>query len=857
MSTTHTIKLPEFAMVTLIGASGSGKTTFAHKHFLASQVISSDACRARVCDDANDQSASKDAFALLHHILGVRLARRRTTVIDATNVQREGRKKLIQIAREHHAVPVAIVLNMPEQLCQERNDMREDRTFGRHVVKNHVRALKRSLRHLKREGFRHIFVLDSPEQVEHATIEEVPLWTNKRHMHGPFDLVGDVHGCFAELCELLEAMDYTITPRDPQDFEAGFDVSHPQGRRVVFLGDLVDRGPATPQVLSLAMSMVEQEMALCVCGNHDAKLLRALRGKKVTLNHGLDRSMAQLEVCSQAFRERVIRFLDGLLSHYMLDGGKLCVAHAGLREDLQGRASGKVRSFALYGETTGEVDSFGLPVRNNWAVTYRGDAAVVYGHTPTPNPEWLNDTICLDSGCVFGGKLTALRWPERELRDVAAHEVWCEPVRPLEEEHTPELPHTHLDVSDVQGKQLLHTPLIERISTSAEHNSAALETMSRWGVDPRWLIHLPPTMSPSKTSTLEGYLEHPAQALATYHKLEQPEVIAQVKHMGSRAVIIVLRDDSVASERFGLPSPKPGIIMTRTGRRFFNDQEIEHALLGLVREACEQSGLWEELRTDWVCLDCELMPWSAKAKSLLISQYAPVAEAARTGLERAHALLSGSLSRDIEGLEALCERFAGRHERATRFTAAYEPYCWEVEELSDYRIAPFHVLATEHAVHMQDTSHRWHMEMAQKLADADPSGVLMATEFRCIDPGDEAQCAALIAWWEELTAAGKEGLVIKPLQMIAHHRGRVIQPAIKCRGKEYLRLIYGPEYDAPEHLERLRERSVSRKRSLAIKEFALGHAALEKFVQKRPLREVHRLAFGILALESSPLDPRL
>lgn len=858
------IKLPEFAMVALIGASGSGKSTFAATHFLPSQVISSDACRARVCDDANDQSSSKDAFALLHHIMGVRLARRRTTVVDATNVKREGRKSLIQIARTHHAVPVAIVLNMPEALCLERNAQRSDRTFGKHVVRNHARALKRSLRHLKKEGFRHIFIMDDPAQVELATIQEVPLWTNKRHLTGPFDLIGDIHGCFVELHELLTQMGYIITPRDPEGFEAGFEVTHPKERRVIFLGDLVDRGPATPQVLSLAMSMVEQERALCVCGNHDAKLLRALRGKRVTLNHGLDRSMAQLETCSPHFRERVMRFLDGLLSHYMLDSGKLCVAHAGLREDLQGRASGRVRSFALYGETTGETDSFGLPVRHDWAAAYRGDTAVVYGHTPSPDPQWVNDTICLDSGCVFGGNLTGLRWPERELVAVDAQQVWSEPIRPLAHVQTSQnsvdIPHTQLDVRDVVGKQMLHTPLIDRISTSAQHNAAALESMSRWSVDPRWLIHLPPTMSPSKTSSREGYLEHPEQALDYYSKHASPQVIAQVKHMGSRAVMVVLREDSVAQSRFGFAAHSPGIIMTRTGRRFFGaaQRDVEEALLMLTRAAMAKSGLWQELDTDWVCLDCELMPWSAKAKSLLLQQYAPVGEAATRGLGGAHKLLEQAATRQgVQGLDALRDTFAQRLQRAQRFTSSYEPYCWEVEDLSDYRIAPFHMLATEHQVHMEDTPHTWHMTCAQRLQDADPSGILLATESMIIDPSDAPQRERLFTWWEKLTAEGKEGLVIKPTQVVARHKGRLIQPAIKCRGKEYLRLIYGPEYDAPEHLERLRQRSVSRKRGLAIKEFALGHAALAHFVEKRPLREVHRHVFAVLALESSPLDPRL
>ena len=208
-------------------------------------------------------------------------------------------------------------------------------------------------------------------------------------------------------------------------------MKRPEGRKVVFLGDLVDRGPKIPEVLGLAMNMIEAGTALCVPGNHDIKLMRKLRGKDVQITHGLADSLEQLEKEPPEFRTRVSEFIDALVSHYVLDDGKLVVAHAGMKEEMQGRGSGKVRDFALYGETTGETDEFGLPVRYNWAAEYRGKAMVVYGHTPVPHPDWLNRTINIDTGCVFGGKLTALRYPEKELVSVAAQATYAQPVRPL------------------------------------------------------------------------------------------------------------------------------------------------------------------------------------------------------------------------------------------------------------------------------------------------------------------------------------------------------------------------------------------------------------------------------------------
>lgn len=854
--------IPEFSMVVLIGASGAGKSTFAKRHFLPTEILSSDHCRALVCDDANSQEATQDAFELLRYMLEKRLERRRLTVIDATNVQHTSRQSLLAIARRYHCLPVAVVLDLPEKTCHERNLERPDRDFGVHVVRRHRKDLKRSLKHLKREGFRKIIKLTSIEEIDAFTLERAPLWNDRRELTGPFDIIGDVHGCFDELKDLLEQLGYTITPRSEDVIEDGFEIVAPEGRTAMFVGDLVDRGPATPEVLSLVMDMVAQGSAMCVAGNHDVKLLKALRGKKVALRHGLDRSMEQLEGCSQSFRERVIAFLDGLISHYMLADGRLCVAHAGLREDLQGRASGRVRSFALYGDTTGQKDELGLPVRLDWAATYRGQATVVYGHTPKGSLEWVNDTICLDTGCVFGGSLSALRWPERELVQVDARDMYAEPARPLETtSQTPnadQSANAHPDMlalEDVTGKRVLHTTLRERITVRADRSASALEVMSRFAIDPRWLIYLPPTMAPSPTSKLEGMLEHPLEALDAYRQDGVKEVICEEKHMGSRAVVIALRDPEVARNRFGFTEPAPGIIYTRTGRRFFKNLDEERAILDAVRDAMERSSLWESLETDWVCLDCELMPWSAKAQSLLRSQYAPVGVAAALSSKAALGALRALQARGVDA-SALEAEMIARREHASAFTKTWKHYCWEVSALSDYRLAPFHLLASEGRVHM-DRDHRWHMKTLGALCEADDTGALFLTRHKITDLSSEASCQEAIDWWEELTAEGGEGMVIKPMDFIARGPRGVLQPAIKCRGREYLRLIYGLDYTREENLGRLRNRNLGRKRSLALREFALGHEALERFVQQRGLRKVHECAFAILALESEPVDPRL
>jgi protein phosphatase len=849
------ISIPELTLVLLVGPSGSGKSSFARKHFLATEVVSSDFCRALVSDDENDQSSTGDAFDLLHQIVRKRLIRGRLTVVDATNVQPEARKSLIALAKEFHLFAEAIVFDLPDRLCQDRNALRPDRQFGPHVIRNQSQHLRRSLRSLEREGIRHVFRLSSQEEVDAATIERHPLWNNKKAERGPFDIIGDIHGCFNELTELMGQLGYTVAQKDET-----YSVSSPDGRKLVFVGDLVDRGPGTVEVLRLVSTMVHAGQAFCVPGNHDMKLVRALRGRDVKRTHGLAETMEQLGQEPEAFRIEVAKFLDGLVSHYVFDDGKLVVAHAGLKESMHGRGSGAVREFALFGETTGETDECGLPVRYNWAADYRGKALVVYGHTPVPEPLFLNNTVNLDTGCVFGGQLTALRYPEREMVSVKAQQTYYEPARPF----TPEksdgqrlLQHAQddvLDLADVVGKRLIDTRLKPKITIREENAIAALEVMSRFASDPKWLIYLPPTMSPTETSKHHNLLEHPDEAFAFYRREGISTVVCEQKHMGSRAIVVLCKSEVVSQKRFGVVHPSLGTVYTRTGRRFFTDDALERDFLMRLASAAERSGIWNELGTDWLCLDCELMPWSAKAQELLQKQYSPVGNAGFHALLAQRDIIAQTKQR-LAGLEDLENHTAARLDAVEHYIAAYRQYCWPVNSLGDLKLAPFHLLASEGAVHT-DKPHTWHMEMIAKLCAADPE-ILIATPFRVVDLQDEGSSANAVTWWTEMTSQGGEGMVVKPLNFIAEGRRGVTQPAVKCRGPEYLRIIYGPEYLLPANLERLRSRNVGAKRSLASREFALGIEALERFIRKEPLRLTHECVFGVLALESEPVDPRL
>jgi protein phosphatase len=830
------IAIPELSLVILIGVTGSGKSTFAARHFKATEVISSDFCRGLVADDQNDQSATPAAFDVLRYIAGKRLAAGRLTVIDATNVQPQARRDLVALAREHDVLPVAVVLDVPEGVCLQRNASRPDRDFGPHVVRRQRDQLRRGLKGLPREGFRYVHVLSDPDDV---TVTRTRLYNDLRHETGPFDVIGDIHGCRAELEMLLESQLGYVLDRD--EHGRATSARHPAGRRAVFVGDLVDRGPDTPGVLRLVMGMVAAGTAFCVMGNHEAKLLRALNGKHVKVNHGLAESLEQLSAEPADFVTRVKEFLDGLISHYVFDGGRLVVSHAGLIEQYHGRASGRVREFCLYGQTTGETDEYGLPVRYPWAEDYRGRAIVAYGHTPVPAAEWLNNTLCLDTGCVFGGRLTSLNYPERTVVSVPASAVHYTPARPFGGTSRPQ---DVLDIRDVTGlggagRGGIETAYLGRVSVREANAAAALEVMSRFAIDPRWLWYLPPTMSPVAASARPDVLEHPVEAFSLFRSDGVEAVLCEEKHMGSRAVLLVTAEG--------------GALWTRTGRSFF-DAALTDVLLDRVRAAATKTGLFEELGASWLLMDTEVMPWNVKAAQLLRDQYAAVGAAASASLPPAVLALSQAAARGLP-VEDLLDRTRSRAGNAGAFIAAYRRYCWPVDGLDGVRIAPFQLLASDGAVY-HERPHLWHLALADRLAAADPA--LFATTRRLlVDLGDPESEAAATDWWETRTAAGAEGMVVKPAGGLVRCPRGIVQPALKVRGREYLRIIYGPDYLEPANLARLRQRALGHKRSLALREYALGLEALDRVARGEPLWRIHECVFAVLALESEPVDPRL
>lgn len=418
-----TLDIPEFCLVAILGPVCVGKRAFAAAHFTADEIVSSSRRRAL-------ERAPADTVTWLQDTVDARLAARILTAVVVDEPVEQVRNALIRIAKAHSAQLRWIAFDVTMSDCLDAASIDPDEGTLAARMRRQRAALQKSLTRLgESRHHKRMIVLDSRAAVEGLKVTRHRLITDHRDLHGPFDIVGDVHGCLDELLELLDELGYDVQSRADGAWE--LDAPPATGvesarRRLVFVGDLIDRGPSPVACLRLAMDAVDAGVALMVPGNHEAKLRRALGGSKVKMSHGFESTWREIQAASPGFRARTERFLSELPPHLVLDDGRLVIAHAGLEEALHNRVGGRSISFALFGKTTGKTDTLGFPIRLDWAKDYRGEATVVYGHTPSMRAKWVNNTICIDTGCVFGNRLTSLRYPERELVQVEAHETYVD-----------------------------------------------------------------------------------------------------------------------------------------------------------------------------------------------------------------------------------------------------------------------------------------------------------------------------------------------------------------------------------------------------------------------------------------------
>jgi len=854
----------------LVGPSNSGKTTLLNRLInqgilLRSEIVSSDQFRILVSDTefielnkrpkdeqevllAEYQLISQKAFAAMAHLIDARCGLGKLTIVDATHLWPEDRKKYIDLAQRKHVPIMAIALDIDDKLLFERDEQREQ-TRGRSRIKQQVRAFRSNLRSLKTEGFSSSYILNEVE-VEDAFFGRS---TNPllQEVGAGLDFIGDIHGCYSEFLALLGKLGYQ------SDVEGLY--SHPEGRKLVSVGDVLSRGPNSIECLKFFINHVEKDLAFMVDSNHGWKIARWLSGRKVELAHGDELIVAEFDhyerehgkEAAEELKEKVRDLLLNAPSNLVFASngvGVVVATHAGIRDHYIGKESKRIRDFCRYGDTDGFEES-GKPVRKDWFVNHISGETIVWGHDPRPQPTVINNTINIDQGVVFGGRLTAYRYPEKKFVAVEAQKDYAEDPDSLLQKWKKERFNPPNIQSFIKGYSVM-TEDYGEIKIQADYVKSAIEDISHYTVPIEELLYIPPTMSPApEPSSLDNYFEHPKEAFKYYRNQGINTMVVEKKHMGSRGILLLFKDEETAVGYVG--TPRLGTIYTRTGRAFF-EQELSHQMIKQLNTDLNQGQYFTKNNTDFVLLDAEILPWNLKAKELISSQYAHVSEVSL--LDRKKLLEKLELAK-LNGWEVdpWIEEYKGKVENAQVFREGFQKYCWDTQGVEGIKIAPFHVLAHQGRTYFEQ-SHLWHMEQNRELAKL--SNLVIETEYKVVT--NERSEEEAILWWEEMTENGHEGFVVKPETMIARNeKGRLVQPAIKVRGRKYLHIIYGMDYLQPENLVRLKQRNVKRKQRHALMEFALGVEGVKRFVSQEPLARIHECVLATLALEAEPVDPRL
>jgi polynucleotide kinase-phosphatase len=861
------IRLPHAGIVLLVGPSNSGKSTLLKSmieknEILPSEVISSDDFRVLVSDiefidwrdrpkDEADnlmdeyQTISREAFSMMDSVIDARSRLNKLTFVDATHLHPDDRKRYIALARKNNVPILSIVFDIPEEDLLSRDAGREN-PRGKKRIKQQFQTFKREKNYLKKEGYMSVYLIREQDNLQFIRSKN-PV---EKDIQNGIDIIGDIHGCFDEMICLLNQLGY-------EKNEKGLFL-HPQGRKFVSIGDVMSRGPHSLKTMLFVHEHVEQNLAYMIDSNHGWKIARWLDGRNVSLNHGDEKvedefKAYEMEYGSEKTEEIKLLLKEFLLrapSHYVFTKNgiqTLICTHAGIKDEFIGKQSEAISDFCRYGDTDG-FDDKGKPVRKDWFINHKKSSLVVWGHDPKPTPLLINNTINIDQGVVFGGSLTAFRYPEREFVSVKAKEDYSgTPDNPLKEWEKNRLNPPNIG-KFINGYSVLTEELGE-VKIHQDIVKPAIDTVSHFTIPIEQLIYIPPTMSPTpKPSALDGFLEHPKEAIDYYRSQGIQTLVAEKKHMGSRAILFLFKDTESSKKHTGIDSL--GVIYTRTGRRFF-DIAIEEQIVGRINQNLHENGYFEKYGTDYLLLDAEIMPWNLKAKELISSQYAHVSENAILDRMKLKEKIESAFKGN-EALEGWLEEYEQKLENAYTFKEVFQKYCWEIEDVDSIRIAPFHVLSHSNQTFF-DHPHTWHMEMNRQFARI--SSLFMETEYKIIT--DEASEEEVIHWWKDITSEGHEGIVIKPEFFIARNKGKLLQPAIKVRGRKYLNIIYGMDYLLPNNLERLKNRNTGKKQKLALKEFSLGVEGIKRYKNGESIERVHECVLATLAMESDPVDPRL
>lgn len=584
------VVLPYAGIVLLVGPSNSGKSTLLKnlvekEQLLSSEVVSSDDFRVLVSDiefidwkqRSNDeadslydqyQKISGEAFSLMDSLIETRCRLNKLTIVDATHLHPDDRKRYITIAKNNHVPIVAIILDVEQNILLERDEFR-DNPRGKRRIKQQYQVFKREKRFIKKEGYHATYFIHNTDEIE-----------LKRHSKNPIeldvakgiDIIGDVHGCFDEMIQILEKLGYE------QNHEKYF--IHPEGRKFLSLGDVMSRGPKSLETMQFFLRHVNQDLAYMIDSNHGWKIARWLDGRKVTLNHGDELVEEEIKQFQEQYGEEqtvelkkeLKKFLLNAPSHYVLTKNgvpTLVCTHAGIKDEFIGKQSYDVSDFCRYGDTDG-FDDAGKPIRKDWSIHHKASTLIIWGHDPKPKPLIINNTINIDQGVVFGGELTALRYPEKEFVSVKAKKDYSDadsyPFKELEKKrlNPPNL------AKFINGYSVL-TDDFGEIQIPKEYAIPSIDTVSHFTVPIEELVYIPPTMSPTPLpSAVDDYLEHPKEVIEYFRSMGVERMVAEKKHMGSRGILMLFNNKESGLKYVGRETL--GVIYTRSGRKFFHDE---------------------------------------------------------------------------------------------------------------------------------------------------------------------------------------------------------------------------------------------------------------------------------------------
>lgn len=862
------IILPYAGIVLLVGPSNSGKSTLLKQliekgQILPSEIVSSDEFRVLVSDvefidwkqrpndeaeSLNDQyqRISAEAFSLMDALIETRCRLNKLTFVDATHLYPEDRKRYISIAKNNHVPIVSVVLDVDQNVLLERDKSRKN-PRGNRRIKQQFQVFKREKRFIKKEGYLAAYFISDTSNVEFIRRNKNPI---ELDVGNGIDIIGDIHGCYDEMIHILEKLGYK---KNAEHYYV-----HPKGRRFLSLGDIMSRGPKSLQTMEFFLRHVNEELAYMIDSNHGWKIARWLDGRKVTLSHGdecVEEEIRQFEEkFGKEYVEQIKQKLKKLLhkapSHYVLTKNgipTLVCTHAGIKDEFIGKQSYDISDFCRYGDNEG-LDETGRPIRKDWTIHHKTSTLIVWGHDPKPKPLIINNTINIDQGAVFGGELTAFRYPEKEFVSIQAEKDYSNGKNnPLIELKKKRLDPPNI-AKYINGYSVL-TDVIGEIQIPKEYAIPSIDMVSHFTVPIEELVYIPPTMSPAPApSSLENYLEHPREVIDYYRSMGIERMVAEKKHMGSRGILFLFKDKEAGLKYVGRETL--GTIYTRTGRRFFNE-ETEFKIISRIHKGLTASNYFTKYGTEFILLDAEIMPWNLKAKELISSQYAHVSENAILDRSLLKNKIESAMGKN-EDLKIWFKEYEDKLDNARVFRDVFQKYCWEINDIDQIQIAPFHLLAHSNETFFEKP-HTWHMEMNKEFSKME--NLFVETEYMIIDNAASEEEA--IKWWDVITSDGHEGIVIKPEAFISTSKGKLVQPAIKVRGRKYLNIIYGMDYLQPENLKRLKKRNVGKKQKLALKEFALGVEGIQRFVNGESIERVHECVLGTLAMESNPVDPRL